>query len=61
MSQFKAQGNENVATITHAMTYIMEALNLIEKICYDLQTGYHKQMSTLYQKYENAIFEALAK
>lgn len=43
------------------MTYIMEALNLIEKICYDVQTGYHKQMSLFYEKYENALFESFVK
>lgn len=40
------------------MSYIMEALNLIERTCYDVQTGHHERMDLFYEKYENALFEA---
>lgn len=51
----------NVSVITNAMNYIAEALNLIERKCYDVKTGYREQMSLYYEKYEKALYEALVK
>lgn len=55
--QFKKQGNENTSVITGAMTYVAEALDLIEITCYGVQTGHHEQMSLFYEKYENALHD----
>jgi len=52
------QENKNVSAITKAMTYIAEALNFIEIICFGIQTGHHEQMSLYYEKYEKALLEA---
>jgi len=47
-----------MSVITCSMNYIAMALNLIEKTCFDLEIGGHKNMRLLYEKYENALHEA---
>ncbi|VVC24142.1 Dynein heavy chain, domain-1 [Cinara cedri] len=59
IDECKIQRNKNFSEITMAMGYICEAVNLIEKLCCGGEIGQNnKQMRLLYEKYENALFEA---
>ncbi|CAH1731507.1 unnamed protein product [Aphis gossypii] len=56
--RFITQGDKNMSVITRSMNYIAKALNLIEKTCYDLEIDGHNHMRLLYEKYENALYDA---
>lgn len=55
----KTRSNENTSTITNVMSYVVEALDLIEITCFGIQTGHHVNMVLFYEKYEAALLDTL--